>query len=95
LPVGNAIDLEAGSTVTLYPNASALDAHDATLETVAYRAEPTPDGVLAYRVKARFKGEQLPRLGTAGMAKLRAERVPLIYFVMRRPFAAARQWLGW
>jgi hypothetical protein len=29
------------------------------------------------------------------MAKLRAGRVPLVYALLRRPIAAARQWLGW
>jgi hypothetical protein len=54
LPVADNIDVKPGATLTLYPKSSPLSAYDARIETVAYRAEPTPDGVLAYRVKAAF-----------------------------------------
>jgi hypothetical protein len=96
LPVLDAMDLELGSAVTLYPNGSALRSYAATLKTVGYRAEPAHDGLLAYRLKARFDGrEPAPRIGLMGMAKLRSGRAPLIYALLRRPIAAARQWLGW
>lgn len=96
LPVAEAFDLQAGASVTLYPNGSLFASYDATLASAAYRAEPTPDGVLAYRLKARFdSGENLPRLGLMGTAKIRGGWAPMIYYVLRRPLAAARQWLGW
>ncbi len=96
LPVRDVIDLAAGSIVTLYPNGSAFRSYDATVTTIAYRAEPAHDGLLAYRIKARFgAGDAMPRIGLMGMAKLRAGRAPLVYVLLRRPIAAARQWLGW
>ena len=96
LPVKDALDLEVGSEVTLFPNGSALRSYEATLKTVSYRAEPAHDGLLAYRLKAKFEvGEAPPRIGLMGMAKLRAGRAPLIYVLIRRPLATARQWLGW
>ena len=95
LPVHDAMDLAVGSAVTLYPNGSAFRSYDATLKTIAYRAEPAHDGLLAYRLKARFEAGLAPRIGLMGMAKLRAGRAPLLYVLLRRPIAAARQWLGW
>lgn len=95
LPVADQIALKPGADVTFYPKASPFTAYHATVETVAYRAVPTDEALLAYRVKARFvdKGA-LPRLGLMGTARLYAGRVPLIYYVLRRPLASLRQWLG-
>lgn len=96
LPVSEAIELPADASITLYPNGSALTSYDAVLTSAAYRAEPVPGGLLAYRLKARFIGTDVPpRIGLMGTAKVRGGRVPLIYYVLRRPLAFARQWLGW
>lgn len=96
LPVRDALDLEAGSAITLYANGTAFQTYPATLKTVAYRAEPAHDGLLAYRIKATFDAHgTAPRIGLQGMAKLRAGHAPLVYALLRRPLAAARQWLGW
>jgi multidrug efflux pump subunit AcrA (membrane-fusion protein) len=96
LPVRDALDLAVGSAITLYANGAAFQTYQATLKTVAYRAEPGHDGLLAYRIKATFDAhEAAPRIGLQGMAKLRAGHAPLAYVLLRRPLAAARQWLGW
>jgi hypothetical protein len=96
LPVAQAFDLQPDASVTLYPNGALLNSYDGRMVSAAYRAEPTPDGVLAYRLKVRFDGNQnLPRLGLMGTAKIRGSWAPLAYYVLRRPLAAARQWLGW
>jgi hypothetical protein len=96
LPVSEAIDLPKDAAITLYPNGSALTSYDAELTSAAYRAEPMPGGVLAYRLKAKFTGNDTPpRIGLMGTAKVHGGRVPLIYYVLRRPLASARQRLGW
>ncbi|QCP50823.1 HlyD family efflux transporter periplasmic adaptor subunit [Trinickia violacea] len=96
LPVADDIDVKPGATLTLYPKSSPLSAYDARIDTVAYRAEPTPDGVLAYRVKAAFTdGGARPVLGVMGTARIHGRWVPLAYYVLRRPLTTARQWLGW
>ncbi|HZY32328.1 MAG TPA: HlyD family efflux transporter periplasmic adaptor subunit [Rhodanobacter sp.] len=95
LPVGDQIALKAGAEVTFYPKASPFTAYRAQVDSVAYKAAPTDEGILAYRVKAHFTaGEARPRLGLMGTARLYAGHVPLIYYVLRRPLATARQWLG-
>lgn len=95
LPVDDQIALEPGADVTFYPKGSPFTAYRAQVETVAYKAVATDSGFLAYRVKARFDANQaLPRLGVMGTARLYAHRVPLVYYLLRRPLASLRQWLG-
>lgn len=95
LPVADAIDLELGGPVWLFLNVEPGRPLDAVLTFVSYKAQQGADGILAYRVKARLnEGEQLPRIGLKGTAKLYGEKVPLAYSIFRRPLSAARQWLG-
>lgn len=96
LPVAEHIDVKPGDTLTLYPKSSPLASYAARIDTVAYRAEPTPDGIVAYRIKASFAGPGVhPALGMMGTARIHGPWVPLAYYLLRRPLAAARQWLGW
>jgi len=95
LPVADNVDVKPGGTLTLYAKSSPLSSYEARIDTVAYRAEPTPDGVLAYRVKASFTGGAMPALGAMGTARIHGRWVPLAYYVLRRPLTLARQWLGW
>ncbi|KVF30747.1 efflux RND transporter periplasmic adaptor subunit [Burkholderia vietnamiensis] len=96
LPVADNIDVKPGTTLTLYPKSSPLASYDARVDTVAWRAEPTPEGVLAYRVRATLDaGDAHAPLGAMGTARIRGPRVPAIYYLLRRPLTLARQWLGW
>ncbi|MNT88624.1 hypothetical protein D3C72_2292120 [compost metagenome] len=53
---------------------------------------------MAYRVRARFDdgGAQAvqPRVGLKGTAKLYGERTPLAGYLLRKPLATLRVWLG-
>lgn len=96
LPAADHLEVQPGDLITLYPQGSPLDSFDARVTTVAYRAEPTPEGFLAYRVKAEFVADAAaPRIGQLGTARVRGPWAPLVYVVLRRPLVAARQWLGW
>lgn len=95
LPVGERFDAQPGEAVSLYPNASPLSSYEAKVTEVAYSAEPTRDGQVAYRIKAALQpGEALPRIGLMGTARLQGDRVPLLYYALRRPLTTLRQWLG-
>ncbi|VFR45035.1 Membrane-fusion protein [plant metagenome] len=98
LPVGDAIDLPAGATVSLFLNTAPAAPLSATLVRVGYRAAPAADGTLAYRVRARFDEtvapEDLPRVGLKGTAKLYGSRTPLAGYLLRKPLATLRVWLG-
>lgn len=96
LPAGDAIALDEQAGVTLYLSTAPQFSYDAQLTYTAYRAETGPDGVLAYKLRAKFTdGGTPPRLGLTGTAKLKGGWVPLSYWVLRRPLAALRQFIGW
>lgn len=95
LPITDAINLEPGAKVQFFLNIDPTTPVSAQLYFSAYQAEVTPDDILAYRLKAAFKQEnQLPRIGLKGTAKVFGARVPFVYYVLRKPLAALRQWMG-
>jgi len=95
LPVADAIALERGAEVKLFLNVDPQRPVAAHVTFIGYQAETTPDGVLSYRLKARFDGEGAPpRIGLKGVAKLYGEDGTLLFALLRRPLAAARQRLG-
>lgn len=94
LALGDAIPFADGAPATLYLNASPLDPVEARIRYVAHDAVQRPDGGYAYRVRARLDGPSAHRAGLKGTAKLAGDRVPLIYWIVRRPLAAIRQAIG-
>lgn len=95
LALGDAIPFADGAPATLYLNASPLDPVEARIRYVAYDAVQRPDGGYAYRVRARLDGATAQRVGLKGTVKLAGARVPLIYWILRRPIAAIRQTIGY
>ncbi|NVK42946.1 MAG: HlyD family efflux transporter periplasmic adaptor subunit [Oceanospirillaceae bacterium] len=93
LAVGDAIELAPGTEIALFLDSDPLTRHGARLERLAYEAERTPAGQLAYRLDASFAAAP-PRIGLRGTAKLYGERVPLALYLLRRPLSALRQGLG-
>ncbi|WP_028312145.1 efflux RND transporter periplasmic adaptor subunit [Derxia gummosa] len=95
LPASESIRVAPGTRLTLYPNAAPGESYSATVTRVAWRAEPGEDGVLAFRLQARFDdGETPPRIGQVGTARVHGDWAPLAWFALRRPLTVARQWLG-
>lgn len=94
VPVADAISLDKDAEVRIFLNTDPVNPLDATLYQASYEAELTPEGVLAFRIKASFNAEGRPRVGLKGTAKIYGEKVSLFYYLMRRPLAAARQFLG-
>ena len=94
LPVGDSLRLPLGSAMEFYLNIDPTSPVDATLRHIDYQAQMSPEGLLAFRVRADFTDDTMPRIGWRGTAKLYGEEVPLYYYLFRRPVAAARQWFG-
>lgn len=94
LPLADAIALPTGSAVSLYLSASPLFAVRAQLRYIAHDAVQRPDGSYAYRVRATLDAPTEHRVGLKGTAKLDGARVPLVYWVLRRPLATLRSTLG-
>jgi multidrug resistance efflux pump len=95
LPPDDAVELEPGAQVELLLHVDPLSPLDAKIERASYEATPSPDGALAYVIRAQLlPGQRLPRVGMRGTAKVYAGRVSLAYYLLRKPIAFARRQLG-
>jgi len=95
LPISDAINFQPSAKVVFFPNIDPDKSLSARVRSSSYRATATPEGVLAYRIKAEFNSSaDTPRIGLRGTAKIYGGKTNLFYFLFRRPLAKARQWLG-
>lgn len=95
LPVADAIELQPGARTLLFLNTDPSSPLDATVKRLGYRASPTAEGSMAYRLKAEFDdSDPRIRIGLKGTAKVYGDYTTLIYFLLRRPLSAARIWLA-
>jgi phosphotransferase system IIA component len=95
LPVSDAITLKTGADVDFFLNVAPDSPLRATLRQASYEATQSPAGLLGYRLKATLAdAAHPPRIGLKGTAKVFGERVSLFYYLLRRPLAAARQFVG-
>lgn len=95
LPVDDAIVLSEGAQVDVFLDVDPLTSVSANLTHASYHAEPTPDQILAYRVRADFEAtEPAVRIGLQGTAKIYGEKVKLFFFLFRRVISTARQMVG-
>jgi len=94
LPVADAIALPDGSPVRLYLSADPLSPVSGKIEYIAYEAVRRPDGHYAYRVRAKLDQATDHRVGSKGTVRLSGGRAPLVYWALRRPIAAVREFIG-
>lgn len=95
IPIGDAIPLDDAAPVDLFLSASPLSSVSGHLRYLAHDALPRPDGSYAYRLRATLDDATDHRIGMKGTAKVQGHRVPVLYWVMRRPIASIRQFLAW
>jgi len=100
LPVADAIALGEGSAVRFFMRIAPTAPLNAQIVQSSYQASLSPEGIAAYKVRARFVGvspadAEKVRVGLAGTAKVYGASAPFIYYVLRRPLAALREWTGW
>jgi hypothetical protein len=96
VPVSDTIILKPGARVRAYLDSDPLHPMEAIIQEAGYQAKLRESGMLAFRVVARIEAgnRAIPRLGARGTAQLYGDRVPLAYYLFRRPLSAARQWIG-
>jgi hypothetical protein len=95
LSVADAINLEVDAPVRLFLHTEPLSPRAARLVEASYQASISPDGVAAYRLRAKFnEGVELPRIGLRGTARISGDWVTLGYFLFRRPLSTVREWTG-
>lgn len=89
------LPLGQGDALLFFPNISPYAPLSGKLAYIGYQAAETPEAGLAFSLRASFAaGEDPPRLGLRGTAKLYGSRAPLIALLLRRPVLQLRQWLG-
>ena len=94
LAVGDSIPLPDSADVQLFLNVHPGRSYDASVRFISYQAEVSPEGILGYRGRADLVDGSELLAGWRGTAKVYGDKVPLVYLIMRRPFAVMRQWLG-
>lgn len=96
LPVADAIVLNDGARVKIFLDSDPLNPVEARLLRADFQARPRENQQLAFRLIAeRPSSDTRPlRLGVRGTAQIYGDRVPLAFYLFRRPISAARQWFG-
>jgi len=81
LPVDNAINMKIGSRVRSFLNVNPTNPLEAVMRQFSFEAQPSPDNVLSFQLKASFAEETArPRIGLKATAKLYGDRVSLFYY---------------
>lgn len=97
LPVADSIVLRPDARVRLFMDSAPLYPVEAKLKNASYHAKPDIDGVLSYRTVATFSNAEenvVPRIGLRGTAQIHGEKVPLAFYIFRKPLSVMRQWIG-
>ena len=93
--VSDAALLQPGARVKVFLDSDPMRPHEALLDRADYQARVREGGSLTFRAVAFLEdGAPPPRLGLRGTAQIYGTTTPLVYFLLRRPIAAARQWVG-
>ncbi len=95
LPMGEYLPQEKGAETLFFPNVNPGSPLKGRLYQVGFQAQEAVPAGLSFRLRANFEeGQEPPRLGLRGSAKLYGPRAPLIYSLLRVPIMRLRQWLG-
>jgi multidrug resistance efflux pump len=96
VPVADAIILGGGARVKVFLDSDPLHSLEGHVVRSDYVARINDGTQLSYRVIAAMNPNSLgvPRLGARGTAQIYGNRVPLVFYLLRRPFSTLRQWTG-
>lgn len=94
LPVAERITLKVGDEGSFFMQGQLISL-PIKITKLGYNAKLMPNKVLAYEMEADFleQNTQL-QIGAQGTVKLYGNRVPLIYYLIRRPLQSFRQTIG-
>ena len=94
VPVSDALTLAEGGDVSFFLDGDPLTAVTANVTRSSYRPMQNGEQQLVYRVHAGFSDGQARRIGLRGVARVSARRVPLAFYLFRKPIASVRQRFG-
>jgi len=94
IPVTNFIRMEVGNKGRFYLQGQ-FSPIPFEVKTLGYNAQMMPSRVLTYQFYADFTDANINlQLGSQGSVEIYGKRVPLIYYLLRKPLQAARSMLG-
>ena len=94
LPVKDSLVIKEKSKVKVFLDINPISSLKGKLLRASYEPSLSPEEVLSYKIGASFEGKKPPRIGLRGTAKVYGSRVPLFYFVLRKPITFVRQLIG-
>lgn len=96
LPVKDSLVIEKNSLVKVFLDVNPMSSLKGKLKRASYQPSLSPEGILSYKLTASYEGiaKKLPRIGLRGTAKVYGGRVPLIYYLFRKPITFVRQLIG-
>jgi hypothetical protein len=95
----DSIIIKNNASVKVFLDADPLNPIEAKVIHAALEAKEVAGGQLAYEVTAKINNAEAesqnnPRIGLRGTAQILGDKVPLAFYLFRRPLSAIRQWLG-
>ncbi len=95
LPEHDNINFDRDKTLTVILDSDPSSSRTARLSFVANHSQMNPDGVTCFRAEAEWvQGPSNIKMGLQGTAILFGDRVSLGYWLLRRPLAALRRFMG-
>ncbi|MCF6321068.1 MAG: HlyD family secretion protein, partial [Rhizobiaceae bacterium] len=100
LAVGDSIILEDGSSARIFLDADPLNPVEANIVRRSFHAKSDENNKLSYELIARSvvppqsDSALTRRIGVRGTSQLFGAKVPLAFFLFRKPLSAVRQYLG-
>lgn len=98
LGVSDAIAIRQDARVKIFLDADPLHALEGRAREIGYQARPDATGAMSYRIIVEPAGAAKadpPRIGLRGTAQVYGPSAPLGVYLLRRPIAAFRQFVGW
>lgn len=98
LGVADTIVLSEGARIKIFLDSAPLSPLEAKLVRADYQARPRDNQQMAFRLVAqtepRAPADKPLQFGVRGTAQVYGDTVVLAFYLLRRPIAAARQWIG-
>lgn len=95
LAINDVIALQKGATLKFFLNTAPHAPLEAKIEFISYEPKLDPSGLLAYRIHATWTQDHAKAsLGLKGNAKMYGDKTLFGIYLLRRPMAVLRQWMG-
>ena len=94
LPVKDSLIIQENTDVKVFLDINPIKPLKGKLKRASYQSSLSPEEVLSYQISASFEGEEIPRIGLRGTAKIYGSRVTLFYYLFRKPITFVRQLIG-